>query len=139
MLPFTVGFSWFLLGTRSTPRTLLAIGLVCLGFMLGVSVESATVSLVGTAFGVASSVTTAVHAIVVKRSLPVVGGNTLDLVYYQNLLSAVVFAPFIVLTGEAGIVADMLFGVGEYAGAFGTFMWGALITVRRACSLASSY
>lgn len=81
MLPFTVFFSWFLLKTRSSPQTLVAVGIVCLGFFLGVSAENMHASALGVILGVASSVTTSVHAIVVKRSMTVVDGSTLDLVY----------------------------------------------------------
>jgi len=91
-------------------------------------------SSIGIALGVASSVTTAVHAIVVKRSLPIVDGQTLDLVYYSNLLSAGVIAPFVLLSGEAWVVADMIMGVGDNTAALKTFLFGAAITVRTAYS-----
>lgn len=140
MLPFTVLFSWFLLKTHSSPATLGAVGLVCLGFFFGVSSENLHASSVGIALGVASSVTTAVHAIVVKRSLPIVDGQTLDLVYYSNLLSAGVIAPFVLLSGEAWVVADMVMGVGDNTGALKTFLTGAAITVgpARAVGLADA-
>lgn len=129
VLPFTVLFSWFLLKTHSSPATLGAVGLVCLGFFFGVSSENLHASSIGIALGVASSVTTAVHAIVVKRSLPIVDGQTLDLVYYSNLLSAGVIAPFVLLSGEAWVVADMVMGVGNNTAALKTFLFGAAITV----------
>lgn len=128
VLPFTVLFSWFLLKTHSSPATLGAVGLVCLGFFFGVSSENLHASSIGIALGVASSVTTAVHAIVVKRSLPIVDGQTLDLVYYSNLLSAGVIAPFVLLSGEAWVVADMVMGVGDNTAALRTFLFGAAIT-----------
>ncbi|BGP13715.1 hypothetical protein JCM10213v2_001650 [Rhodosporidiobolus nylandii] len=126
VLPFTVFFSWYLLGSRSSGATLLAVGIVCIGFILGVGGEIHSTAL-GTALGVASSVTTAVHAIVVKRSLSVVSG-TLDLAYYSNLLSAIVILPFVVLSGEIWTVLDMMLGDGGEEGAFGTFMTGAAVT-----------
>ncbi|GAA6058166.1 hypothetical protein JCM3770_007038 [Rhodotorula araucariae] len=126
VLPFTVFFSWYLLGSRSTRATLISIIIVCVGFAFGVSGEIHTTFL-GTMLGVASSVTTAVHAIVVKRSLGVVSG-TLDLAYYSNLLSAVVIAPFVILSGEIWVVFDMLVGTGEAGEGFGTFMTGAAVT-----------
>ncbi|GAA5966377.1 hypothetical protein JCM3765_005082 [Sporobolomyces pararoseus] len=127
VLPFTVFFSWYLLRTRSSPATLGAVAIVCVGFMLGVSSENMHASALGISLGVASSVTTAVHAIVVKRSLSVVSG-TLDLAYYSNLLSALVIAPFVILSGEIWTVLDMLLGDGDGAAAFGTFMTGAAVT-----------
>jgi GDP-fucose transporter C1 len=96
--------------------------------MLGVSSENFHTSALGISLGVASSVTTAVHAIVVKRSLSVVSG-TLDLAYYSNLLSALVIAPFVLLSGEIWTVLDMFLGDGEGAAGFSTFMTGVLVTV----------
>ncbi|GAA5822636.1 hypothetical protein JCM11251_004326 [Rhodosporidiobolus azoricus] len=126
VLPFTVFFSWYLLGARSSRQTLVAVFIVCIGFALGVSGEIHSTAL-GTTLGVLSSLTTAVHAIVVKRCLGFVSG-TLDLAYYSNLLSAVVILPFVVLSGEIWVVLDMLLGDGGGEGAFGTFMTGAAIT-----------
>lgn len=118
-----------LLRTQSSPPTLIAVFVVCVGFMLGVSSENLHASSIGIALGVASSVTTAVHAIVVKRSLPIVDGSTLDLVYYSNLLSAAVIVPFVLLSGEAWVVLEMVAGTGAKPEALGTFLWGAAITV----------
>lgn len=95
--------------------------------MAGVSAENMSTSFIGVALGVASSVTTAVHAIVVKRSLAVVSG-TLDLAYYSNLLSALVILPFVLLSGEVFTVMDMVAGEGA-EGQFGTFLIGACVTV----------
>lgn len=77
--------------------------------------------------------TTAVHAIVVKRSLSVVSG-TLDLAYFSNLLSAFVILPFVFLSGEVFTVIEMFSEGGEGAEAVGTFLTGALVTVS-SCSL----
>lgn len=107
--------------------TLGAVAIVCIGFVFGVSSENMKASSIGIALGVASSVTTAVHAIVVKRSLPIVNGQTLDLVYYSNLLSALVIAPFIIVSGEAGVVLETV--AGDNPAAFKTFLTGAAITV----------
>jgi GDP-fucose transporter C1 len=129
VLPFTVFFSWWLLGARSSRATLIAVFIVCIGFVLGVSGEIHTTAL-GTALGVASSVTTAVHAIVVKRSLSVVSG-TLDLAYFSNLLSAFVILPFVFVSGEVFTVIEMFSEGGEGAEAVSTFLTGALVTVSR--------
>ncbi|GJN88740.1 hypothetical protein Rhopal_001706-T1 [Rhodotorula paludigena] len=126
VLPFTVFFSWYILGSRSSAATLAAVAIVCVGFLLGVSGEIHT-TILGTGLGVASSVTTAVHAIVVKRSLSVVSG-TLDLAYYSNLLSAIVILPFVILSGEVWTVLDMVTGSGDGTGAIGTFLTGAAVT-----------
>lgn len=101
-----------------------AIAIVCLGFLVGVSSENMAVSGLGIFLGVCSSVTTASHAIVVKRALPVVNGSTMDLAYYSNFLSAFVFAPASLLF-EAGTVLRMFQDGGEQ---FRTFWIGGLVT-----------
>lgn len=93
--------------------------------MMGVSTEKmGKTSFIGITLGVASSVTTAVHAIVVKRSLNIVS-DTMDLAYFSNLLSALVILPFVLLSGEVFTILDMVFGDGE---ALSTFLIGATVT-----------
>ncbi|SCZ97621.1 BZ3500_MvSof-1268-A1-R1_Chr4-3g07306 [Microbotryum saponariae] len=124
ILPFTVFFSWWLLGTKSSLPTLAAVALVCFGFMAGVSAENMHTSMIGITLGVLSSVTTSVHAIVVKRSLAIVS-DTLDLAYYSNLLSALVILPFVLVSGEIWVVLDMATGQSK---GLGTFITGAAVT-----------
>ncbi|KAF0451421.1 DUF250 domain contaning protein [Gigaspora margarita] len=100
VLPFTVLFSYIFLNQKSSLMVLLSCFIVCMGFFVGVSSERLTLSMLGVFFGVCSSVSTALHAIVIKKSLDVVKGNTMELVYYNNLLSAIAFAPIILLAGE---------------------------------------
>lgn len=99
VLPMTVGFTWVMLHKPSSPRILAACGVVVLGFLTGVSGEI-HLSVRGVAYGLLSSLTTALHAVVIKSSLKVVGDNTMDLVYYNNVLSMIMLAPMCVLSGE---------------------------------------
>lgn len=62
----------------------------------------------GIAIGFISSLTTAAHATVIKRSLPVVSGSTIHLAWYTNALSAVGLAPLVIVTGEIPLVWDIL-------------------------------
>ena len=103
-----------------------AVAIVCLGFFFGVSAEHLTVSRLGVLLGVFSSMTTAVHAIIVKRSLGVVQNSTMDLAYYNNAMSAIVMAPMVILVGEWSTVVDMFMGGGE---SLKTFAIGAAVTV----------
>lgn len=125
VLPFTVFFSFLLLKARSSLLSLSAVAVVCLGFFLGVSAESIHASTTGTMLGVFSSLTTSVHAIVVKKSLGVVQGSTMDLVYYNNLLSALLLSPLVVLSGELETVGQMISDGGR---PFATFLLGASVT-----------
>lgn len=125
VLPFTVLFSYLLLSTRSSGSILLSVSIVCFGFFLGVSSHHINASAVGTMLGVFSSLTTSVHAIVVKKSLNVVQGSTMDLVYYNNLLSAFLLSPLVLLSGESTTVLEMIATGGR---PLQTFITGATIT-----------
>jgi GDP-fucose transporter C1 len=126
VLPFTTVLSYFILGTKSSGMLLTAIGVVCCGFLVGVANENLSVSGLGIFLGVLSSVTTAGHAIVVKRSLPMVNGSAMDLAYYSNFLSAFVMAPAALLA-ETGLVLEMFANGGPQ---LRTFWIGGLVTAR---------
>ena len=79
MLPFTTVLTYFLLASKPSRACLGAIFVVCFGYFVGVANENMSVSLVGILLGVLSSATTAGHAVVVKRSLPIVSGSAMDL------------------------------------------------------------
>ncbi|TDL14125.1 hypothetical protein BD410DRAFT_866576 [Rickenella mellea] len=147
VLPFTVGTSYLFLSTRPSLLIFLACGLVTLGFFTGVFLPSSSVSsssasgsssyssLLGITFGIGSSLTTALHAVVIKRALNVVNGSALDLSWYGNVLTMFVLAPIVLLGGELPAIKLLFFGPAEApraAGArmsdFETFMWGSLIT-----------
>uniref|UniRef100_A0A8H8CI71 Sugar phosphate transporter domain-containing protein n=1 Tax=Psilocybe cubensis TaxID=181762 RepID=A0A8H8CI71_PSICU len=134
VLPFTVLMSFFFLHSRPSLNILLCCGVVTLGFFIGVFLDGTPLSMVGVSFGVASSAITAVHSVVIKQSLNVVGGSALALSWYTNLLSAIVLAPLLILAGEGMDVMKLLFGVNELVTEPGTmsplatFMWGSAIT-----------
>jgi solute carrier family 35 (GDP-fucose transporter), member C1 len=135
VLPFTVLTSALLLASRPSLNILVSCSVVTAGFFIGVFLDGTPVSLVGIVFGVLSSATTALHAVVIKKSLDVVGGNALHLSWYTNLLSIGLLAPLVVLAGEVGEVWKLFGGEAEYvvvdggASALRTFMWGSVITV----------
>ncbi|OZJ04403.1 hypothetical protein BZG36_02396 [Bifiguratus adelaidae] len=117
VLPITVTLSWLLLKKPSSWRVLLSCGIVCLGFFVGVNGEAynkiGSTSALGVFYGVFSSATTAFHAIVIKKSLDIVG-DTMDLVYYNNLLSSFALLPILIMTGEHWTVLSMFFGSSSY-------------------------
>ncbi|KAH9886237.1 hypothetical protein C8Q73DRAFT_795416 [Cubamyces lactineus] len=132
VLPFTVATSFFILHARPSLRILLACAVVTTGFFVGVFLDGTKVSLVGVTFGVLSSMITAVHSVVIKKSLDVVHGSALHLSWYTNLLSAIVLAPTLVLAGELPGVLKLLFGPNENAegqmSTLTTFIMGSIIT-----------
>jgi solute carrier family 35 (GDP-fucose transporter), member C1 len=124
---------------------LLACAVVSVGFFVGVLLDhapdsatadrskpSSTTSILGIAFGLISSLTTASHAIVIKRSLTLVNGDAIELAWYSNVLSSMVLIPIIWLVGEGGGIIDLVTsplytGNGELS-VLGRFLWGSLVT-----------
>jgi len=136
VLPFTVAVSFVALHARPSLKVLFACGIVTFGFFVGVFLDGTPVSPLGIFFGVASSMITAVHSVVIKKSLAVVNGSALALSWYMNVLSAGLLLPILILAGEAPGVTKLIFNVRELAVPEGslsplaTFLWGSFITVR---------
>jgi GDP-fucose transporter C1 len=142
LLPITVAISGIILHTRPSLRILISCAIVTVGFFIGVFIDnlqstSASTegpSLRGVLFGVLSSCTTALHAVVIKRSLDAVKGNTLQLAWYQNTLSAIGMLPLVLLNGEVPGVLELLSGAlagggGKSLSPLSTFIWGSALTV----------
>lgn len=134
LLPFTVATSYVVLHTRPSSRILVSCSVVTMGFLVGVFMDAIPISPFGITFGITSSAITAVHSVVIKKSLDVVHGSALHLSWYTNLLSAVLMIPLVLLSGEGPAVFDLFFGPspivlvqGELS-ALNTFIWGSLIT-----------
>lgn len=133
VLPFTVATSFFFLSSRPSLRILAACAVVTTGFFVGVFLDGTEVSLLGIVFGVLSSMITAMHSVVIKKSLDVVHGSALHLSWYTNLMSACVLAPGLVLVGELPGVLGLLFGPNlskpNEMSTLSTFVVGSIITV----------
>ena len=144
VLPFTVGASSFFLHTRPSLLILAACSIVTFGFFIGVFLDGMPLSLIGIGFGVASSAITALHSIVIKKSLDVVKGSALTLSWYTNLLSAMVFVPLVLLAGELPAIFRLWNGaIGASTASkqeqMRTFLWGSLITVSTAYYILSPH
>ncbi|CAE6481635.1 unnamed protein product [Rhizoctonia solani] len=143
VLPFTVVTSvMFLRALPPSKRILLACSIVTGGFFTGVFLDHVTASglgskpstseakgpsMIGVFFGILSSMSTALQAVVIKRALDVVDGSAIDLAWYTNLLSAIGTLPIILLAGEVPSVVGLMFGT-TTNGALGTFLWGTAVT-----------
>jgi len=131
VLPFTVVLSSVMLHSRPSLMILVSVVIVTAGFLVGVVLDLSrssglsTTTPLGVTCGILSSVTTALQAVVIKRSLDVVKGNAMDLAWYNNLLSSFVMFPCVVLAGEMGSVVNMFSGQGQELSAFA---WGSAIT-----------
>lgn len=132
VLPFTVCTSFFVLHSRPSLRILLACLLVTMGFFVGVFLDGTEVSLIGVTFGVLSSMITAIHSVVIKRSLDVVKGSALHLSWYTNLYSAIALVPVVILSGEVPAIGALFAESGPLStgiSPLNTFLWGSAITV----------
>ncbi|KAF9171099.1 hypothetical protein BGX21_008097 [Mortierella sp. AD011] len=125
VLPFTVIFAYALLGQSSSKLVLGSCFIVFCGFYTGVTSEI-SVSQLGVFFGIISSITTSLHAIVIKKSLAAVSNSSIDLVYYNNALSFLAMTPLIFLSGESSLVLEHFNNDGFAA--FHSFLFAALIT-----------
>jgi len=143
LLPITVFLSYTYLHARPSLRILFSCAIVTLGFFVGVFVDSPRTlgkastnarppSMIGVAFGILSSATTALHAVVIKRSLVIVDGSTVQLAWYTNVVSTLLMIPIVVAAGEVPAIMDLAFGVipstGNGISPLATFVWGSAIT-----------
>ncbi|KNC96572.1 uncharacterized protein SPPG_08159 [Spizellomyces punctatus DAOM BR117] len=133
VLPFTVILSWIYLDKPSS-MVLLACGVVTTGYAVGTLMESAQVNipLKAVAYGTISSFTTALHAIIIKTSMGTVKNNTIALVYYNNVLSAMCMPIVMMLNGEMWVWHTHLreVSISNYGGRekMQTFIAGCLLT-----------
>ncbi|KAI0361415.1 hypothetical protein OH77DRAFT_1392280 [Trametes cingulata] len=119
---------------RSLPslRVLLAAAIVTAGFFIGVAPNSASTdrwheapSRLAIAYGVLSSLFIAIHAVLIKLSLPHAQNSTIQLAYWQNLGSALLLGPFILLQGELSKLGQLV-RTPEWNAE--VFVWGSIIT-----------
>ena len=130
VLPLTILVSCVYTHARPSAKVLMAAGIVTLGFLAGISPNknlpvSATPSVVSLVYGLLSSLFIAVHAVLIKASLPHCNNSTIELAYWTNLGSALWVAPFILLNGEFGAFIAQA-GSAEWDGR--TFVYGSMIT-----------
>jgi solute carrier family 35 (GDP-fucose transporter), member C1 len=130
VLPFTVATSFLFLYARPSPLILVSCSVVTFGFFIGVFLDGVPVSPVGVMFGVSSSIITALHAVVIKRSLEIVGGNAIHLSWFTNLLGSLALIPVVILAGEGPNIIGLFTGRGSASnGDLRTFFTGSLIAV----------
>jgi GDP-fucose transporter C1 len=97
---------------RQATRVMLAAGIVTIGFFVGVIPEgslpvSAIPSHTSLLYGVFSSLSIAIHSVLVKSSLSHCNNSTIQLAYWTNAGSAMLLAPFVLLHGEPAKVVEL--------------------------------
>ncbi|KAK6907127.1 hypothetical protein L486_04161 [Kwoniella mangroviensis CBS 10435] len=136
VLPFTIIVTIVVLHQYPSPLALIAALIVTFGFFSGVlfdpnhasSAASAAVagkhtSSLGITFGAMSSVSSACHAVLIKRGLASVSNSPISLSYYNNILSTLALIPMFIISGELPSAIRLLSNGGA-----SQFLWGATIT-----------
>ena len=129
-LPLTIFVSS--VHTKSTPskKVLAAAGVVTLGFFVGVAPNkdipiTAKPSMLSLVYGVLSSLMIALHAVLIKSSLPYCHNSTIELAWWTNAGSAILLFPFVILTGESNVLRTLA-NSSTWQGS--VFLWGCLVT-----------
>jgi len=98
---FNVIFTFFFLGENTSWKTMITLFIVILGFFVGSDGET-NFSLVGTLFGVVSSVFVSLNSIYVKKMLVFCDDNMWKLTFYNNVNAVVLFG-VVLLTGSGEV------------------------------------
>ena len=130
VLPLTIVVSSFHTSSQPSSKVWIAAGIVTLGFLTGISPNkdlpvTAAPSMISIIYGLLSSLFIAIHAVLIKASLPHCNNSTIELAYWTNLGSAVIVAPLILLNGEIGTFVDQARSA-EWDSR--TFVYGSMVT-----------
>lgn len=134
LLPSTIVLSAFTTRTRPKFLVLLAAFIISTGYFLGLSPSSYSVTAVSfetrlrpLIYGSLSSLLLALHAVLMKSAHHHVGAenSVVKLMYYSNLMSAMILLPFTILNGEFSALFIHLQGGGV---AWKTFASGCVVT-----------
>ena len=109
---------------------MLSAAIVTAGFFVGITptAETPLRSIprpLGLFYGFLSSCSIAIHAVLIKSSLPHVHGSVTQLAYWSNISSASVLALVTLLNGEVRTLAGLIKS-GTWDS--GVFLWGNLVT-----------
>lgn len=133
VLPLTIIVSCLHTQKLASAQVGLAASAVTVGFFIGVSPNSipkvmewySGPSQLSIVYGVLSSLFIAIHAVLIKISLPYAHDSSIELAYWQNLGSAMFLAPFVLFQGELGKLGELRSSA-EWNGE--VFVWGSVVT-----------
>ena len=103
---FNVVFSYFMLGSSSSPKTIFCLAIVIIGFFMG-SQGELNFSLKGTIAGIFSSLFVSLNSIYTKKILPAVDNDHWKLTFYNNMNAIILFLP-IMAYYESGVIVAAL-------------------------------
>lgn len=107
LLPFSVLLSvFFLSSTKLSIQTLMGVGIVILGFVVGVSadLDTALTSKLGVILGVWSSFMTAVETIVLKRYMDGSSTPMIQALYTYSVISFFLYAPIVYFSSDLDVI-----------------------------------
>jgi len=123
------------LHTRKTPtaKVIIAAVLVTFGFILGITPSSnlpakSVPSALSLVYGILSSLFIAIHAVLIKSSLPYCNDSTIQLAWWTNAGSAVMLFPFVVFDGELFEIWKKISSHTHDDFSALIFLWGSLMT-----------
>jgi len=123
---FNVALSRIILGSATSLRTSVCLLFVICGFFMGAKGEI-NFTMIGTAFGICSSLFVSLNSIFTKKVLPAVDNDHWKLTFYNNVNACVLFMPLMAYY-EAGtifgamnqqMVSPLFWGAMLIAGCFG--------------------
>lgn len=99
---FSIIFTYFILGKKTSIPALLTCSVIISGFFLGVNQEGevGSLSVIGTIYGVIASALVALNAIYIKKILPLMNDDIWKLTYYNNVNACVIFIPLVIVFGD---------------------------------------
>lgn len=103
---FNVVLSRIILGSPNSLKTLLCLAIVIVGFFMGAKGEI-RFSMIGTVFGILSSLFVSLNSIMTKKVLPVVDNDHWKLTFYSNVNAIILFLPLIAVY-ETGTLVEAL-------------------------------
>jgi GDP-fucose transporter C1 len=103
---FNVVLSRVILGSPNSMKTLLCLAIVICGFFMGAKGE-VNFTMIGTVFGIFSSLFVSLNSILTKKILPAVDNDHWKLTFYNNVNAAILFLPLMAYYEFGEIIGAM--------------------------------
>lgn len=104
---FNVAFTYMILNESTSYHTIICLLVVIIGFYIG-SEGEINFSLLGTVFGITSSIFVSLNSIYTKKIMNVTGidNDKWKLAYYNNMNATLMFIPLIFILGEHMVIYE---------------------------------
>ena len=141
---FTICFTYFFLGAKTSRKAICACAVVVAGFLLGSIGRGggdaakagennegfSLIKVLGIVFGLGSSMFVSLYGIYVKKKLAAVGNNEWRLLNYNTIISIAFLVPIIFIAQEASVVGEpLLYDFGFWVSMTVTGVFGFLISI----------